>query len=130
MKISGKQITTFVIILIITPIGFYTKFYEGPFQEWVNNYSGGVLYVIFWNLVVFLLFPDADKLKIVFIVFIATSLLEALQLWHPPVLEAVRSNFIGRTILGNSFNWWDFPHYIAGSALGYFLLNWIERYNK
>jgi hypothetical protein len=38
-------------------------------------------------------------------VLVATCLLEFLQLWHPPLLEAVRSTFIGRTVLGTSFTW-------------------------
>ena len=127
MKFSKKQIVAIVSVLILTPIGFGTKFYEGILQEWINNYSGGVLYIIFWCLVVFIVFPNVKKIKIVIIVFLATSVLEVLQLWHPAVLETIRSNFIGRTILGNSFNWWDFPHYITGSVLGYLILTEIEK---
>jgi hypothetical protein len=48
-------------------------------------------------------------------------------LWHPPFLEVLRSNFIGRTILGSSFNWTDFPYYLVGSGLGYIWLLLIKR---
>jgi hypothetical protein len=51
-----------------------------------------------------------------------TCALEFLQLWHPPLLESLRSNFIGRTILGSYFDWSDFTYYFAGSALGYLWL--------
>lgn len=129
-KENKKRLTALIIVLVITPIGFGTKFYEGVFQGWINNYLGGILYVIFWNLVVYTIFPKVSIIKIVLIVFCATSAIEILQLWHSQFLETIRSNFIGRTILGNSFNWWDFPHYIAGSVLGYLILERIEKSKK
>jgi len=45
-------------------------------------------------------------------------------LWHPLLLEAVRTHFLGATILGTTFDWSDFPYYFAGSGLGWF---WLER---
>jgi hypothetical protein len=51
-------------------------------------------------------------------VFAVTCALEVLQLWHPAPLEAVRGTFLGRTLLGTTFVWWDFPHYALGCALG------------
>ena len=65
--------------------------------------------------------------KIVIFVFIITCCLETLQLWHPEFLEVIRSNFIGVTILGNSFNWLDFPYYFIGSLLGYLWLYKIKK---
>ena len=49
------------------------------------------------------------------------GLLEVLQLWHPPFLEALRGHFLGRTVLGTTFSWSDFPHYVAGAVLGLML---------
>lgn len=109
-------------LIVIVPIGFLTKFYTGPTQNWVNDSLGGLFYEIFWCLVFGFLLPDTNPLKIAIWVVVATCLLEFLQLYHWPILEIIRNNFIGRTILGNSFNWKDFPYYIFGSVIGYFWL--------
>ncbi|MBM4274625.1 MAG: DUF2809 domain-containing protein [Deltaproteobacteria bacterium] len=115
-------------LLVITPSGFLAKFYSGPGQFWVNNHLVGVLYVIFWILLAFFLWPRRKYLnRIPLGVLAATCLLEVLQLWHPWPLEAVRGTFLGRTILGTSFDWLDFPHYLAGAALGRLWVGFLFR---
>jgi hypothetical protein len=42
-------------------------------------------------------------------------MLEFLQLWRPPLLQAVRSTFLGHALVGSSFAWSDFPYYGAGT---------------
>jgi hypothetical protein len=113
------RIITALSLLVITPAGFYTKFYGGPAFEWVNNSLGGLLYVVFWCLMVFLFFPRAKVWKIAAAVFIITCLLECLQLYNTRFLDYLRSFFIGQAILGNSFNPADFIYYAAGSITGY-----------
>ena len=125
-----QRLITVLILFVIIPLGFFTKFYSGLAEDWVNNSFGGLLYEIFWCLVVFFLFLKANIFKIAIWVFIVTCMLEILQLWHPAFLEIVRNNFIGRTILGNSFNWMDFPYYFAGSLAGYLILNSMRRINQ
>lgn len=125
--ISKQRWLTLLFIILIIPLGFFTKFYSGPAMNWINNSVGGLLYEIFWCLVFYFLFPLSRPFLIALIVLISTCFLEFLQLWHPPFLELIRSNFIGRTILGNAFNWMDFPYYLVGSALGYILLKLISK---
>ena len=119
---TKARILTVISLLIVTPAGFYSKFYTGPAAEWVNNSFSGLLYVIFWCLLLYLLFPGIRTWKIGLGVFIATCLLEFLQLWDPQFLNYIRSFFIGQAILGNSFTWSDFIYYFAGSITG---LIWI-----
>ena len=121
---NKRRIAAIISLLVIVPIGFYGKFYSGPAAGWVNDSLGGVFYEIFWCLVLFLFFANGSPKIIATGVLIATCLLECLQLWHPPFLEAIRSHFIGRTILGTAFVWSDFPYYFLGSYLGYL---WIRR---
>ncbi len=114
-----------VSLLVITPLGFLFKLYAGPAQGWFNNYAAGVLYEIFWCLVLLFFWPYRKfTAKIAVGVLVVTSLLEVLQLWHPWMLEQIRSTFLGRTLLGTTFSWWDFPHYVLGCALGGF---WMLR---
>ncbi|HEY1494825.1 MAG TPA: DUF2809 domain-containing protein [Candidatus Solibacter sp.] len=113
-------------IAIVVPVGFYGKrLYHGPAAHWVADSFGGVFYEILWCLVLALLIPRWKASRIALTVLIATCILEFLQLWHPPLLEWLRSFFIGRTILGSFFDWSDFPYYFIGSALGWLWLRAI-----
>lgn len=53
----ADRLQTIISILIIVPVGFYSKFYSGLAQDWVRDSLGGVFYVMFWCLVMFLFFP-------------------------------------------------------------------------
>jgi len=121
------RIITVISLLVIIPAGFYTKFYKGPAGAWIGNSLGGLLYVIFWCLIIFLIIPRARIWKIAGGVLIITCLLECLQLYHPPFLNYLRSFFIGQAVLGNSFNPADFMYYIAGSIAAYLWILLIKR---
>ena len=130
MKISKRQIIAIIILVILVPIGFYTKFYLGTGHEWVNNKLGGVFYELFWCLVFYSLIPKSKPFIIAVWVFIITSLLEFVQLLNNSFLEILRSNFIGQTIIGNSFSWSDFPYYLIGSTAGYLILMLLDNYKS
>lgn len=127
MKISKRAIIASIILIICIPIGFYTKFYSGFGHEWVNNKLGGVFYEIFWCLVFYILLNKSKPLNIAIWVFIITSILEFVQLLNTTLLDIIRSNFIGQTMIGNSFAWNDFPYYIIGSLIGYIVLTLINK---
>ena len=122
MDVKKYRLLLVLLLIVIVPLGFYTKFYGGPGHAWVNNTLGGFIYEVFWCLVVAFLLPGLKPLRIAVYVFSVTCLLEVLQLWHPGFLEYLRSFFIGRTILGSAFSWMDFPYYAAGSATGWYIL--------
>ena len=126
-KISTKQKWTFILLLLITPIGFYTKIYSGPGASWVNDSLGGLFYEIFWCLLAFLFLLNARAWVISTSVFIITCFLEVLQLCHTEFLEFIRSYFIGRTVLGTSFNLYDFIYYFIGSGIGYLILIRLQK---
>lgn len=121
---------TLISILIIVPLGIYSKFYSGQAENWVNNSLGGVLYVIFWCLLAFLFLSNTKPWKIAATVFIITCFLEFLQLWHSTFLEFLRSNFIGRTILGTTFTWNDFPYYLVGCGIGWLWMKSLQKHSK
>jgi hypothetical protein len=115
------------LLLVIIPFGFYTKIYSGVYHEWVNNKLGAVLYELFWCLIFYILLPKSKPLGIAIWVFIITCILEFMQLLDHDFLDSIRSNFIGQTIIGNSFTWSDFPYYFIGSILGYLILKRFEK---
>ncbi len=120
--------TIILSLLIVTPLGFGLKLYTGPVQGWVNNYAAGALYEVFWCLALLFLWPRQESTgKIALSVFVVTSILEVLQLWHPWPLEQIRATFIGRALLGTTFSWWDFLHYGLGCGLGWLWMRGILR---
>ena len=135
-KLSTYRIIILLCLLIITPLGLLSKAYAGIGQEWIQNYSGDVLYEIFWCLVIFWLIHPAKYLvklrktttKIALWVFTVTAI-EVSQLWFYLVPETIRFSLIWRLLLGAGFDWWDFPHYALGSFIGWWMINRIGSVN-
>jgi hypothetical protein len=129
--LTSKRVKwTLISILFIVPLGFYSKFYQGQSSIWVNNSLGGLLYVIFWCLLVFLFLRSTKPWKIAAGVFAVTCLLEFLQLWHPPLLQYLRSHIIGRSVLGTTFAWLDFPYYLAGGGIGWLWMKFLQKHSE
>lgn len=124
---QNKQINIITSLLIVIGMGFFFKFYNGFGRQWLNNYGAAVFYEIFWCLFAFLFVKGRKAIiQISLWVFAITCILEFLQLWHPPVLEQMRSTLVGRLLLGSTFSWWDFPHYAIGCILGWLWLRQIS----
>ena len=113
-----NRLPLIVALVLLVPVGLATKMYSGPAAPWVNGYLGGALYVVFFTWAFGFLFWKADAWRIAFWVFVATCGVEFLQLWHPPWLEAWRAHWSGRLLLGSTFVWLDFPHYLLGMLIG------------
>ena len=123
-----KRKWIFVALFIVTPTGFLFKWYSGPAYHWFNNYGAAVMYEIFWCMVIFLFCPRKETTtKIAVGVFLATSFLETLQLWNPWFLQQARSTFLGGALLGTTFVWWDFPHYVLGCVTGWLWMRVISK---
>ena len=125
--ISPFQKRMLLSLCVVIPVGFGTKFYQGPFEWWLNDYAGGMVYEIFWCFLAVIVWPTMNEWIIGVWIFLITSILEFLQLWHPPFLEVIRSTFIGRTLIGQSFTWMDFPYYVMGCVFGAL---WIKKLRK
>ncbi len=124
----SKRKWVFVALCIVTPAGFLSKSYSGAGYEWFNNYGGGVLYEIFWCLVVFFFAPKKRYATTIAVaVLLITCILETLQLWQPVFLQQARSSFLGKALLGTTFAWWDFPHYILGCLIGWLCMRAISK---
>lgn len=117
MRIPARRRFALSLLLLI-PLGIGTKFYAGPATGWVRGHAGGVLYVVFWIVVVATVAPSLAPWKMACGVLLVTCLLEITQLWEPAILQRIRRHFIGRTLIGTTFTWWDFPHYGLGAILG------------
>ena len=114
-----KLVLVTASLAVIVPVGFASR-------RLYHDSIGGTLYEVFWCLLAAAVWPRARTGRIAAAVLTGTCVLEFLQLWHPPSLEWARSYFVGRTILGTSFDWGDFPYYFLGSALGWIWLRAID----
>ena len=127
MDIKRLRFLIGLSLCIVVPLGFFSKSYQGPGWVWLNHYGGGLFYEIFWCLAVCFCWPKLSDFSISLGVFVVTSLLEVLQLWHPQFLENIRLTFIGKALIGHSFSFLDFPHYLVGCTIGWI---WINRLKK
>ena len=116
-----------VILVLLVPAGFGAKDYEGPGSELMNNSLAGSLYVVFWCVALFWVFPAINALVSVVSVFSITSAIEFLQFWKTPLLDSVRDTFWGKTLLGTTFSPNDFAYYLFGAVMGLLLLQMLKR---
>ncbi len=83
--------------------------------------------MVFWCLIVSLVWSSANHRRIGVVVFLVTCLIEISQVWHPAFLVAPRATHIGGAILGDDFDWGDFPHYALGAVVGTYALKLLNR---
>lgn len=125
MIYQRRSLPHFISIAIIIILGLSSKKYQGIGYEWVNDFSGDVFYEIFWCLFISLFYHTKKLINQIPIwVFIVTSIIEFSQLWKHPVLEIIRATFWGKLLLGTTFSWLDFPHYLLGCMIGWL---WIKK---
>lgn len=121
-----QRLLIIISIIIVVPLGLYSKYYQGLGSEWVNNYGAAIWYEVFWCLFAFYFFYQEKFISLIPIyVFILTCFIEILQLWNLPLLALIRSHVLGKLLLGKTFSWWDFPHYVLGCLLAWFWLRTI-----
>src|SRR3954468_23084206 len=121
------RILTLLSLIAVVPIGLGLKFYRGPAESFINDWSSSLAYECFWMLAAFFVLPRRAAITPIAIgVFLATCVIEVMQLWHPPALEALRRTFVGRMVLGTTFDPWDFAAYAVGCAIGWMWLHLIS----
>lgn len=103
--------------ILLIPVGFATKTYEGPGEFWIRAHAGGVVYVVFWNMVILAVRPRWSIHGVAAAVLVTTCALEFLQLWHSAFLTTVRTTTVGHALIGSTFSWADLVHYVFGSLL-------------
>jgi hypothetical protein len=124
MGFIRQRIWAVVCLAIAVPLGYWMWwYYRGWGEYWVRFYVSGAVYEIIWCLVFFFFWPSkANIVRIPVVVFIATCLLEFLQLWKPAFLQAFRATLIGAALIGTDFVWLQFPFYVLGSAISVLVL--------
>jgi glycopeptide antibiotics resistance protein len=127
VRSKRPAITKLSLVIILIPIGILTKVYAGIGSEFITNYLGGVIYVVFFIVLTSLVFPKASSRKISLIILCVTCMLEFSQLIHNPTLDQLRKNFVFRALFGSTFNPFDFIWYFVGAITGFFLVLFINK---
>ena len=122
---SHYRLSLAIGIALMVALGLGSKAYTGPGAQWVNHYSGDVLYEIFWIWLVGWFWSRCRAVKVAIAVFLITAVIEFTQLIPFPAVW--QANILWRLLLGTSFSWWDFPYYALGSALGGWSLGYWQR---
>ena len=120
----AKKIIALLVVLI--PAGLYTKFYSGPGAAFMHHYGGDIFYAIFWVMLAVLLFPSLPPYTSAGGVFLFCALIEMSQLVHHPALAAIRSTFIGRTLIGEHFSFADLGFYALGCLISVAIVHVIK----
>ena len=110
-----------VCLFFVAVLGYWLRF-DAPIAPDLRDNFGGAAYVVFFVVAFATLTPFSSAARIAAIVLAGTCVLEFLQLWHPPWLEAIRRTFVGRVLLGTTFSWTDFPPYFVGAFIGWLLV--------
>jgi hypothetical protein len=122
LRIKRPALVKLSLLTILIPLGLLTKFYSGIGSDFVTNYLGGVIYVVFFILLASLVFPKTSPIRISLIVLCITCLLEFTQLIQIDFLNRLRQSFIIRALIGSVFNVLDFVFYLTGAVIGYIIL--------
>ncbi len=119
LRQASSRRRTVVLLAAVALTGLSAKFFPFGGSDWPAKYGAGVFYEIFWILLIFFFVPRRDAAVWGPAgVFAATCFLEWLQGIRFPALDALRSNFAGEIILGQTYDPADFIFYGAGCLLG------------
>jgi hypothetical protein len=119
---NSTTLIKLLLAILLIPIGLLTKVYLGIGSEFVTNYLGGVIYVVFFIMLASLVLPQANPLIISLIVLSLTCLIEVSQLIQNDILKNLRTHFLIRSLIGSVFNVFDFIYYFVGGLIGYAIL--------
>ena len=127
MPFSHKQNILLLYLIVLVPLGISSKLYTGPWHVVVSDKLAGSFYVIFWIILFAMILTRYNFNKIILMVTLITCLLEFSQLLKLDFLISIRATFIGRSLIGSSFSWTDFPFYFIGAGVAWLLLRTVKR---
>jgi hypothetical protein len=122
MMCNHRKLRLLACLAFVTALGFALKYYRGCYRQLLNDSLAGVAYVIFWCLLLKLVFNKSSNTWIVALVVFVTCCLEFMQLWQPSFLQVLRAYWLGKTLLGTTFNYADIPFYFLGGIIALIIL--------
>jgi hypothetical protein len=125
--ILKRRLWSLLLLIAVILAGYYLRYYHGPQQDWVHRLSGSLLIVCFWVFLLFLFLPSLRAMSLAVTVCCFACAVELSLLIPQPLVTYVRGAFIGRSVVGPPFAWYDLAAYLAGGLTAFVGLRWISR---
>jgi hypothetical protein len=122
-----RRLWSLLLLMIVVLAGYYLRFYRGPLQDWVHRLNGSLLVVCFWAFLLYLFVPSLRAGSLAVTICGFACAVELSLLVPQPMITYVRGAFIGRSVVGPPFAWYDLAAYLAGGLVAYGGLRWISR---
>jgi len=109
-------------LIVCLPFWFSTKFYNGPYEEFVRTYLASILLVIVWGVIIQMIRPNLNERLLLIAVLVFFSAVE-LACWQiPGLFSGVSLVAFDRTIIGAECSLHKIPYYGVGAFIGFFIL--------
>lgn len=122
-----RRILYLILFAFFTWLALATRHHADWFFPVVAKYGGDVIWAGMFLFVLRIIFPKANLIKLAIWNYVFGAIDEISQLWHTPILDAIRSTTIGKLMLGLGFMWSDIVCYAVGTILAYFFIIILER---
>ena len=116
----------FIISTIL--IGLAARQFSGYLPDMINLGLGDTLWALMMYWIIGFVFPKHSVLKIAVVSLSICFLVELSQLYQADWINTIRSNRIGKLILGQGFLWSDFLAYSVGVELGVIVEKYILKH--
>lgn len=107
-----------ILALLVIAIGLASRRGLVPFPAVLGNYPGDALWAWVVLLCVAWVRPAITRGRLVGVSLVIAFVIEFLQLYQAPWMQALRANKLAYLVLGNGFDPLDLLAYVAGIALG------------
>ena len=123
-----RRIVYLILFIFFTWLALATRSHADWFNPFVAKYAGDTIWAGMFLFILRIIFPSTNLLTLAIWNYAFGVLDEVSQLWHNPLLDAIRGTTIGRLMLGVGFVWSDLVCYAVGTLLAFFLIRFIESY--
>jgi hypothetical protein len=117
----GHRLRVLAALVLVIGLGLASRKYDGVFPRVLGKYPGDALWTVAAYLGWKLLVPTMAPRKLGLAAMGLSFLVEFLQLYHAPWLDALRGNRLGHLFLGSTFNPMDLVAYTVGGCAAVWL---------
>jgi len=123
-----RKIIYSLLFIFCTWLAITTRSHAAWFSPLIQQYGGDTIWAGMFLFFLRIFFGKVRLWKLALINFGLGAVVETLQLYHAPWIEAIRHTRIGGLMLGFGFLWSDIICYAVGTVLAWIMVLVIERY--
>lgn len=123
-----QKIIYLVLFIFFIWLALATRCHHEWFYPFIVKYGGDTIWAGAFLFLMRIIFTRIKLLKLAIITYLLGVLDELSQLWHTPILVAIRETTIGKLMLGQGFVWSDLLCYAVGILMAAVIIRAIEKY--